>query len=93
MSKGGNCAKGGVLLDCLREERLRRTLALLDRSKSGLNAFGELLATLPLNPLHELLHPATGMDPEADGLLCHPTPNQSSWMLAVVAELTLVAFR
>ena len=85
MSKGGNCAKGGVLLHCLREERLRRALALLDRSKSGLNAFSELLATLPLKPLYELLHPATGMDPEADGLLCHPTPNQSASMLAVVA--------
>jgi hypothetical protein len=53
-------------------------LALLDRPKPSLNAFGELLATLSLHPLNEFLHPATGMDPEADGLLCHPTPNQSS---------------
>jgi hypothetical protein len=68
-------------------------LALLDRSKPSLNAFGELLATLSLHSLNEFLHPATGMDPEADGLLCHPTPNQSYWMLAVVAELTVVAFR
>jgi len=66
-------------------------LTLLDRTKPGLNAFGEVLATLSLNPLNELLHPATGMDPEADGLLCHPTPNQSPVMLAVVTELAAVA--
>ena len=87
MSKGGNCAKGGVLCPCHREVRLRGALALLDRSQPSLNAFGELLATTSLNPLYELLHPATGMDPEADGLLCHPTPNQISPMLAVVAGL------
>jgi hypothetical protein len=60
-------------------------LALLDRSKPSLNAFGELLATHSLHPFNQLLHPAIGMDPEADGLLCHPRPNQSSSMLAVVA--------
>ena len=84
-AKGMNCCGGGVLRHCHREEGLRRALALLDRSKPGLNAFGELLATLSRHPLDELLHPATGLDPEADGLLCHTTPNQIASMLAVVA--------
>ena len=84
-AKGINCCDGGILRHFHREEGLRSALALLDRSKPGLNAFGELLATLSLHPLYQLLHPATGMDPEADGLLCHPTPNQSASMLAVVA--------
>jgi hypothetical protein len=43
------------------------------------------VATLSLHPLNKLLHPSTGMDPKADGLLCHPTRDKSSPMLAVVA--------
>jgi hypothetical protein len=59
-------------------------LALLDRTNPSLNAFGELLTTHSLHPFNQLLHPAIRKNPEADGLLCHPRPNQSSSMLAVV---------
>jgi hypothetical protein len=57
-------------------ERLSRALALLHSAELGLNSFGELLATQPPHPFHQLFHPTVGPDPESDGLLFHPWSGQ-----------------
>jgi hypothetical protein len=57
-------------------EGLSGGLALLHGAEPGLDPLGEQLAGLALNPLNLFLHPAIGADAEADGLLCHPRPEQ-----------------